>query len=162
MVIRSPFSAVRLALVGTVILFTLPGAAMSQNPEPSQNPGIYKAHLRQAVALTKKNLRDIQALSTEDSNPLSPELIENCRMAYAFIRAARHGMDLARQKQLQKQPSYQDPVFELAFKRVEDAWNLARMPVDGRDMKRGDYISQATSNLTSAIRLIDQALIILP
>jgi len=159
---RSLFSAVTVALVGAVILFTSPEAAMSQEgPQPSWNPGIYKAHLREAAALSRRNLRDIQALPGDDSAPLPPELVENCRSAYYLIRAARHGMDLARQRNIQYK-SYQDPVFELAFKRVDSAWPQLRMPVDGRDMTRSQYIPLATSNISSAIRLIDQALVILP
>jgi hypothetical protein len=158
MLMRFLSSLVIVALVGTVILLASPEAALSQNDPPvSPNPAIYKGELQQAVALTRTNLRDIQALPGDDSAPLPPQLIERCRSAYILIRAARYGMEKAHDRQ-----RYSDPVFELAFKRVDDAWTQLRMPVDGRGMVRNHYISQATANLTSAIRLMDQALMMIP
>jgi hypothetical protein len=145
-------------LVGTAILLTSVGPASSQgDPVPSREPSIYKAQLREAVALTRRNLRDLRALPADDSVPLPPQLLANAHTAYALIRAARHGMSLQRERN-----TTQDPMLELAFTRVDHAWDLARFPVDGRSMQRGHYLSQATENLTQTIRLIDQALVILP
>jgi hypothetical protein len=140
-----------------ILLASLEPARSQNDPQPSREPAIYKAQLREAVTLTRKNLREIQALSSDDSIPLPPQLLASAHSAYALIRAARHGMSLQRERN-----TTQDPMLELAFKRVDHAWDLARMPVDGRFMQRGHYISQATENLTQTIRLIDQALVILP
>ena len=146
------------ALVGiAILLMSLEPASGQGDPVPSREPSIYKAQLREAITLSRRNLRELQALPADDSVPLPPQLIANARSAYALIRAARHGMSLQRERN-----TIQDPMLELAFKRVDHAWDLARMPVDGRGMQRGHYLSQATENLTQTIRLIDQALVILP
>jgi hypothetical protein len=57
---------------------------------------------------------------------------------------------------------YPDPMVELAFKRVDHAWDLARVPIDYRGLPRHQYIPRASGDLSQALRLLDQALVILP
>jgi hypothetical protein len=58
--------------------------------------------------------------------------------------------------------TYQDPMLSLAFKRVEAAWNLARFPVDMTGLPLAEYIGRSVQDLTRAIQLVNQALVILP
>ena len=145
-------------LVGTVILLTSLKPAQGQSePVPSREPAIYKAQIREAIGLSRRTLRELQAIPNDDSIPIDPNVIHNARMAYYMVRSARHGMWLAKERQTSP-----DPVFELAFKRVDQAWHLARFPVDQRTMQRGDYLGQSIPNVQLAIRLLEQALVILP
>jgi len=146
------------ALLGVIILLlALVGPAQSQDPTPSQDPAIYKSHLRDAVALGRKTLRAIEALPPDNSVPIDRQVLHDARLTYVLIRAARLGMNLQREKQ-----KYQDPILELAFKRVDQAWNLARVPVDYVALPRDQYITRASRDLTQALRLVDQALVMLP
>jgi hypothetical protein len=53
-------------------------------------------------------------------------------------------------------------MLDLACKRVDQAFNLARYPVDFTGVPRSEYISNSVQNLNQAIRLINQTLVILP
>jgi hypothetical protein len=142
-------------LLGLVMATTLVHA--QDDTQPSKEPAVFKAQLLQFTQLTRRNLRDIQALSSDDSTPIDPALRGNAHRAYALIRAAQWGMGVAIQQQ-----TYKDPMLVLAQKRAEQAWNLARYPVDNTNVPRAEYISQSVQNLTQALRLVQQALVILP
>ena len=155
---RSRPSSLLAALLGIAIaLLTSVEPAQSQNPTPSREPAIYKSQLRDAAALGRRTLKAIEALPNDDSVPIDPKVLNDANSTYVLIRAARHGMEL--QREYQKFP---DPMLELAFKRVDQAWNLARVPIDYRGLPRHQYIPRATGDLTQALRLLDQALVILP
>ena len=146
------------AFLGVAItLLTSVEPAQSQDPTPSPDPSVYKFQLMEAVALGRKTLRGIAALPYNDSIPIDPSVLNDARSTYVLIRAARHGMELQRERK-----KYADPMLDLAFKRIDHAWNLARFPIDYRDWPRNQYIPRATKDLTEALRLIDQALVILP
>jgi len=146
------------ALLGVAIaLLTSVEPAQSQDPTVSRDPAVYKFQLLQAVALGRKTLRAIAALPNDDSVPIDPNVLNDARSTYVLIRAARHGMSLHRERQ-----KYPDPMLEVAFKRVDQAWDLARVPIDYRGLPRHQYIPRATKDLTGALRLVDQALVILP
>ena len=87
--------------------------------QPSKNPAVYKDQLLKFTLLTKKNLRDIQALPNDDSVPLIPSYVRTHSELYQLIRAAQWGMGVAIQVQ-----SYPDPILGLAQKRAEEAWQL--------------------------------------
>ena len=145
-------------LLGVAVLFLIwAGPVHSQDPTPSPNPAIYKLQLRQAVALGRKTLKAIQALPNDDTVPIDPVVLNDARSTYVLVRAARHGMELQREKS-----KYLDPMFDLAFKRIDQAWDLSRVPIDYRGLPRDQYIPRATGDLSQALRLIDQALVILP
>jgi hypothetical protein len=147
------------AFVGLSVLLTRAELVHGQDDEiqPSKNPTVYKDQLLKFTLLTKKNLRDIQALPNDDSVPLDPQIRHNAQRAYQLIRAAQWGMGVAIQVQ-----SYPDPILRLAQKRAEEAWNLARFPVDNTNVPRGEYISTSVQNLSRALRLVQQALAMLP
>jgi hypothetical protein len=150
------FKSVIAAPLGVIILL-LASPAQSQDPTPSREPAIYKSQLREAVALGRKTLRAIETLPNDDSVPIDPKVLNDARSTYVLVRAARHGMNLQREYL-----KYPDPMLELAFKRVDQAWDLARVPIDYRTLPRHQYIPRASGDLTQALRLINQALVILP
>ena len=153
---RFPSSlAVTLSLLSLVVV-TIPVQAQDDT-QPSKEPAVFKSQLLQFSQLTRKNLREIQALSPDDSTPIDPALRGSTQRAYALIRAAQWGMGVAIQQQ-----TYKDPTLVLAQKRAEQAWNLARYPVDYTNVPRSEYISQSAEKLTQALRLVQQALVILP
>jgi len=153
---RFPSSlAVTLSLLSLVVV-TIPVQAQDDT-QPSKEPAVFKSQLLQFSQLTRKNLREIQALSPDDSTPIDPALRGSTQRAYALIRAAQWGMGVAIQQQ-----TYKDPMLVLAQKRAEQAWNLARYPVDYTNVPRSEYISQSAEKLTQALRLVQQALVILP
>ena len=52
----------------------------------------------------------------------------------------------------------------MAFKRVDEAWNLSRTPVDKYSwgMARQQYLEVSVHDLTAALHLVDQVLMLLP
>ena len=151
-------SLVIVASVGLSALLTTAESVHGQDdPQPSKDPNVYKAQLQQFVLLTKKNIRDIQALPDDDSIPLDPQVRGNAHRAYALIRAAQWGMGVAIQNQ-----TYQDPILRLAQKRAEAAWHLARFPVDYTGVPRAEYINTSVQNLSRSLRLVQQILVVLP
>jgi hypothetical protein len=150
-------SGFAITLVGFLVMLTTPVQAQDDGTQPSKDPAVFKSQLLQFTQLTRKNLREIQALSPDDPAPIDPALKSSAHRAYAFIRAAQWGMSVAIQQQ-----TYKDPALVLAQKRAEQAWNLARYPVDNTNMPRPEYINQSVQSLTQALRLVQQALVILP
>ena len=150
-----------ITMVGLLTLLLLATSAHAQGTteeiQPSKDPAVFKAQLFQFTQLTRKNLREIQALSPDDTTPIDPALRGSAHRAYQLIRAAQWGMGVAIQQQ-----TYKDPTLVLAQKRAEQAWYLARYPVDYTNVPRGEYISQSVQNLTQALRLVQQCLVILP
>ena len=150
--------SVIVVFVGFVSLLTTAESIHGQeDPQPSKDPAVFKAQLLQFTLLTRKNLRDIQALPVDDSVPVDPQVRHNARQAYMLVRAAQWGMGVAIQQQ-----TYQDPVLRLAQKRVEAAWHLARFPVDYTDVARAEYISKSVQDLSRSLKLVQQALVMLP
>ena len=109
------------AFVGLSALLTRAELVHGQDTEiePSKSPAVYKDQLLKFTLLTKKNLRDIQALPNDDSVPVDPQLRHNAQRAYQLIRAAQWGMGVAIQVQ-----SYPDPILRLAQKRAEEGLEL--------------------------------------
>jgi hypothetical protein len=135
-------------------LTTLPESAFAF----SYNPVVIKQQLRMASQFARKVLAGLQAASLDDAVPIDDLVVRQSRDTYGLLRSARSGMGLY--KGTQKFP---DPTFELAYKRVTQAWDLARIPVDRRCcLPRQAYLAEAIPALTEAIRLVDQALVIMP
>src|SRR5262252_9958808 len=144
---RSRF-AMAMTVLLRLVLATIPVHAQD-DPQPSKDPAVFKAQLLQFTQLTRKNLREIQALSPDDTTPIDPALKGSAHRAYQLIRAAQWGMGVAIQQQ-----TYRDPMLVLAQKRAEQAWILARYAVDNTNAPRPEYISQSVQNLTQALRLV--------
>jgi len=93
------------------------------------------------------------------TSSLSASVIQAARDTYVLIRAARHGMELAKSAQ-----TFPDPVLDLTLKRVTQAWDLSRIPVDEYSwgIPRVDYRGQSIPALSQSMRLLDQALVMMP
>jgi len=146
------------AVVGFSVLLTSAELAHGQeDPQPSRDPAVFKAQLLQFMQLGRRTLREIQALPVDDSIPVDPQVHAHARQAYILIRAAQWGMGLAITRQ-----TYQDPTLSLAQKRAERAWHLARFPVDNTGLPRAEYISRSVQDVSQALQLVNQALVMLP
>jgi hypothetical protein len=132
---------------------------------PSRDTVVIKSQLKLAVALSGDVLANLQTVSTDDSVPIDPAFVKRARENYALIRAGRHGFELEKEWNEGKKGIIADPLKELAFKRVDNAWNLARTPVDlssSAGVPREQYIQRSSDDLSRAIQLLKQALAILP
>ena len=135
---------------------TLPPSLNTSNPQPA----FIKNQLKVASDLGRKTLARLEAMPVDDSMPIDEAMLQNARDTYVLIRAARHGMELAK-----VQSRFPDPTLDLAFKRVDAAWNLARGPVDRASslgIPRAQYRQESIQHLNQAVRLLDQAMIIMP
>jgi hypothetical protein len=128
---------------------------------PSKETAVIRNQLTLARKLEQQALQGIMAGSGDNSTPIDPVALQAARDAYVLMRAARHGMGW--QKEAKRYP---DPLLDLVFKRVEDAWHLSRYPVDRASWLGGranaEYIQVSVQNMTQAIRLLDQALVMMP
>jgi len=157
---RFSLASIVLAFVAGLLLTPLGPANAQDTPQPSPNPAIVKSQLIQFTQLTRKNILDIQALPVDDDSiPVDPRVRDSARRAYILIRAAWWGTDLAIQKQ---STSYQDPMLALANKRLNQARDLARYPVDFTGGPRAEYVSKSVESLSHSLRLVQQVLVILP
>ena len=134
---------------------TLPVSAYTA----SNRSSVYTQQLRMASELGRRAVVALENAPTDDGTPLEESVVQPARDTYVLIRAARHSMELAREGQ-----KYPDPVLEMAFKRVDEAWNLSRTPVDRYSwgMARHEYLELSLHDLTAALHLVDQVLILLP
>lgn len=134
---------------------TLPVSAYTA----SNKSAVYTGQLRMASEIGRRALTSLQAAPTDEGVPLEESVVQPARDTYVLIRAARHGIELAREDR-----KISDPLLELAFKRVDDAWNLSRTPVDKLSwgMTRQEYLDISVRDLTKALRLVDQVLVLLP
>jgi hypothetical protein len=133
---------------------TLPAETL----KPSADMSVAKRQLQMGADLGRRVIHGLETAPADVGTPLDENLIQSARNTYALIRAARESMD-ARKIYMK----YPDPVFDLAYKRVFDAWNLARTPVDmEKNVDRPRYLATSIRDLKRALELVDQALIILP
>lgn len=126
---------------------------------PSPQPAVISRQLKLAQQLARKSLAGLEATSSDEATPIDESVIQAARDTYVLIRAARHGMELS-----QSTRKFPDPVMDLTFKRVTQAWDLARIPVDKYSwgIARGDYLRQSIPALSQVVRLLDQTLVTMP
>lgn len=157
--------------LGFVFVVAAPGtAARAQDgggsiSVPSRQPAVIKSQLRLASDLGHKVLLSLANAPTDDSIPLDESLHKAARDTYVMIRAARHGMILTKEWNEGRKNVLPDPMMDLAYKRVDDAWNLSRTPVDAWSnlgLGRQEYLRRSIEDLGRAMRLVDQALVLLP
>ena len=148
------------ALAALLTLFlALCSVSFAQDIQTSRDPAVISTQLRTAAGLGRQTLDGLQRLPAVDTIPIDPQVLRTAHQAYVLIRAARHGLSNAIERQ-----KYPDPLLELAFKRVDAAWELSRTPVDKASwgMSRQEYLSISIRDLTRALQLVDQALALLP
>jgi len=119
---------------------------------PSRENSVIRNQLTLAKKFEQQALQGFMAIPADNSIPVDETSHQAARDAYVLIRAARHGMGW--QKEAKKFP---DPVFDLIYKRVDEAWNLSRTPVD-----HASSVERAVRDANQAIRLLDQVLIMMP
>ena len=160
-----------LALVALVAVggAAVPAARAQGVPESmlqsSRDTAVTKSQLKLAVLLGGEVLAGLQATPVDDSVPLDPALVKKARETYALVRAGRHGFELEKEWNEGRKGVLPDPIKDLAFKRVDLAWNLSRTPIEiltSAGISRAEYLQRATTDLSKAIQLINQALLILP
>lgn len=119
----------------------------------------WTSQLRQARETAARTLSELQAAPADDSAPVDEMLLQNARNTYILIRAARAGMEIYKSEQ-----RFPDPLLDLMFQNVTEAWTRARTPVDKATwrMPRDEYLSLSIQELSRSLRLLDQTLIILP
>jgi len=135
---------------------TLPPTLNTSNPQSA----FIKNQLKISTDLARKTLAGLETMPADDSIPIDERMLQNARDTYVLIRAARHGMELAKETS-----RFPDPTMDLAYKRVDQAWNLARNPVDrssSAGIPRAQYIQESIQSLNQVIRLINQAMMIMP
>jgi len=155
----------RVALALLLLLSVPPSISAQQTALPdhlfvaSRDKATITSQLHLAAGLGKKTLMELRALSTDDAVPLDSNLLRNAGDTYKLIRAARYGLEMAKERM-----RYPDPILELSFKRVDAAWDLSRTPVDmstSAGVSRQEYQRKSTEDLSQALKLVDQALLLL-
>jgi hypothetical protein len=137
---------------------TLPPSVVKASPDPA----VIASQLRMASDLGRRVLQGLQAAPTDASLPLEAldeSVVQGARNTYALIRAAREGLEARRDRQ-----KFPDPLVDLAYKRLTEAWNLSRTPVDmyAWKIERSRYLTMSIRDLTRALQLIEQVQVLLP
>lgn len=134
---------------------TLPAEMLKARPDVS----VAKQQLTMAGELGRRVLQSFRAAQANNSIPIDESLVQPARNTYALIRAAGESMQL--RKQYMKYP---DPAFELAHKRLIEAWNLSRTPVDkySWSLERNNYLSISVRDLDRALQIVELVLVLLP
>ena len=153
------------AVLGLCLLWASPALAQKTTlppslTTPSPQSAVIKNQLNMATDLARKTIRGLEAMAADGSIPIDEGMLQNARNTYVLIRAARHGMELAK-----AQSRFPDPALDLAYKRVTDAWNLARSPVDrssSAGIPRPQYIRESMRSLNQAVRLLNLVMMLLP
>lgn len=131
----------------------------------SRDTTVIKSQLKLAVTFGSDVLARLRAAPTDDSVPIDPALLRKARDTYALIRAGRHGFELEREWNEGRKGILPDPIKDLAFKRVDNAWNLSRTTVDlssSLGIPRAEYLQRSADDMSRAIQQLNQALAILP
>ena len=126
----------------------------------SKNPAVIKNQLTLAARFGRRALAGLAATSPDAPMPPEDSVLQPARDTYVLIRAALGSLQYARESR-----RFQDPLIELAYKKVFDAWNLSRVPVDRASSggsSRRQYLALSVRDLRQALRLVDQALMLLP
>jgi hypothetical protein len=152
-----------------VLLFAsltwLPSAQAQQTSLPEGAARIGKqqvwwtGQLRMAKQTGERALVGLQSTPVDDAIPIEETVLQAARDTYVLIRAAKAGMEIFKGEQ-----KYPDPLTDIALRRVTEAWNLARTPVDkvSWGLSRQQYLALAVQDLGKSLRLLDQTLILLP
>jgi len=127
---------------------------------PSKDPAVVKNQLTLAARFGRRALAGLEATSPDVPMPPEDSVLQPARDTYVLIRAALGSLQHA--KESRRVP---DPLIDLAYKKVSDAWNLSRVPVDrasSAGSSRREYLRQSVRSLRRALDLVDQALVLLP
>lgn len=131
--------------------------------EGHQDKRVIASQLRWAAKLGRKALVGFEAAPRDPSLALdeavNADAIRAARETYGLIRGARHGLELMIGNQ-----KFPDPIDQLIFKQLTDAWNLSRYPGDKWTwaVPREEYLSTSVESLSRAVQIVDRVLVLLP
>ena len=143
-------------LAGPLVVTAQPTSLAPNVIAPSGQTSVIRNQLSMARKLEKQALEGVMAMPGDNSTPIDPTSLQAARDAYVLMRAARHGLNWQREAR-----KFPDPILDMVYKRVEDAWNLSRTPVDRTGYEPAAYAQVSVRDMTQAIRLLDQALALL-
>jgi hypothetical protein len=152
-----------LVVISALLAWPGPGATQETIPafmlKESPQPAIISLQLQTAVARGKTALAGLHAQVPDDAVPLDESVVRAARDTYVLIRAARAGM--RNQKGLRK---FEDPLLDHSINRIERAWNLARNPVDlaVSSLSRQEYLARSINDLSQALAIVEEVLILMP
>jgi len=162
-----PALSIRLiALLSLVSLAVVAAPAEAQKTTLPDSTTVVKrdqrwwtGQLRLAREFGRKALIGYQNAPTDEGSPIDPAVHQAARDTYVLMRAAQSGIAGS-----VRDDKWNDPILEITFRKVTEAWHLARVPVDkaSSSMARQEYLELSVGNLTRSMRLLDQVLITLP
>ncbi len=164
--LRGCFRVVLVAVLGLCGAVGVAGTAYAQKTTVAPisllekpDKAWWMGQLRQARQFGGRALAGLQGAPMDDSTPIDEDVLQDARNTYALIRSARGGIAIARADRHQA-----DPMIDLVFKRVDDAWNLARVPVDRVNWgnSRAEYLGAAVPSLQRSLQLLDQVFLLMP
>jgi hypothetical protein len=134
---------------------TVPQVMLAEKPETAW----WMTQLRQARQFGATALAGLEATPADDSIPVDEKVLQAARDTYVLLRSARGGIEIARNDR-----RYSGPMTDLVFKRVDEAWNLARAPVDRISWgnSRTEYLEVSIHNLRRSLQLVDQVFVLMP
>jgi hypothetical protein len=134
---------------------TVPESLLAQRAERTW----WMGQLRQARQFGGRALAGLQGTQPNDSDPVEETVLQAARDTYVLIRSARGGIEMARSDR-----RHNDPVLDLVFRRVDEAWVLARAPVDQASWgkSKAEYLDVSISSLRQSLRLLDQVFVLMP
>ena len=154
----------RIATALAVFAIVVPAPALAQQTtlpstitKVSSEPTVIASQLQTAIAEEKRALAIYQAAAPTDDLSEGHMAASN---AYVAIRSARSGMSTLRGKK-----KFADPVLDLAYQKVDRAWNRSRAPVDHMPPMgsgRGPYLANASRQMSEVIAWLEQVLLMWP
>ena len=137
-------------------LLPAPASAQGSIDVISTNPRVIGVQLRQALELSQRALRELQQLGPEE--PLDAPM-RTMNRAYELIRFAHSGMHDARGGR-----KFQDPIEDLQYRKVTDAFNISRRPLDEATSAypRDEFIQRSIRNMSATVALLQQVIPLLP
>ena len=158
-------ASILLALVALTVGAMPACAQKSTLPEtvtrPTRQSSGIVSQLQLAILEEKRALAGYEVAGPADDITDPHQAASN---AYVLIRAAREGMfQMIGMKKLHN-PYFQDPMLDLAFKKVTDAWNRSRGPVDrlSNAVKRDEYLETSRRQMSEVIAMLEELLLIFP
>ena len=149
------------ALLSGVLVLAGPAAAQKSTYPDSMlkivyEPRLISAQLQAALVEAKKAVAGYDALGPDDPIEGPLQAITN---SYFLMRVALAGMSGIR-----GQKKFPDPVLDLAFNKVKQAWDRSRGPIDSihNSPARMPYIERSREQIRDTVVLLEQGVVIWP
>jgi hypothetical protein len=134
---------------------TVPGSMLAVKPETAW----WMSQLHLARQFGDRALAGLRESPVDDATPVDEHVLQAARDTYVLLRSARSGIEMARGDR-----RYAGPVTDLVFARVDEAWVLARAPVDRITWSntRAEYLDVSITSLRRSLQLMDQVFVLMP